>query len=808
MTTRAFYDIIRNKNLLYYGKYSIAERFFELKMAAEHLNLIECPMIPLRGAVAFPGIPISLELERKMSVSAFEEAEKSGLPIFLLTQKNPIEASPKSNEFYGIGTVCRIKQFVRLSNGNVRIIADGETRGEVVALFEPKVKGRAWVARVTPRNTFGNDDASTKAALVEAKDALAEYAGSIPEIANELLAEADNIGDSGRFADFVAANLFGTIQEKMRILKEIDAFDRLVELSVILSEQAELAGLQREVHKKVKKRVDRNQKEYYISEQIKVLKAELGEDAEDSEIEKYKEAISKSAMPKEAKEKLTKEAGKLSRMPFNSAEYGVICNYLDVCLELPWGDKTEDRLDIALAREILERDHDGLEKVKERIIEYLAVKKLAPDVKNQILCLVGPPGTGKTSIVRSIAEAMNRNYVRVSLGGVRDEADIRGHRKTYIASMPGRIINGIKRAKSKNPVMLLDEIDKLTRDSHGDPASALMEVLDAEQNKEFRDHFVEMPFDLSDVMFIATANTLDTIPAPLLDRMEVIELKSYSLNEKLSIAKKYLIPKQCERHGLTKKTFKISDPALKELIECYTREAGVRKLEREIASVCRKAARMLIEEESVKSVSVTGKNLAELIGGRKLIPEKVSEKNEVGVVNGLAYTELGGTLLKVETAALSGSGKIELTGSLGDVMKESAKAAVTYIRANAEKLGIEEDFYSKKDIHIHFPEGAIPKDGPSAGVTMVTALVSELSGKPVRSSVAMTGEVTLKGKVLAIGGLKEKTMAAYKSGVKTVLIPKDNMKDLDEIDKTVREGLEFIPCETVSEVLHHAVVGC
>ena len=777
-------------------------------MAAEHLNLIECPMIPLRGAVAFPGIPISLELERKMSVSAFEEAEKSGLPIFLLTQKNPIEASPKSNEFYGIGTVCRIKQFVRLSNGNVRIIADGETRGEVVALFEPKVKGRAWVARVTPRNTFGNDDASTKAALVEAKDALAEYAGSIPEIANELLAEADNIGDSGRFADFVAANLFGTIQEKMRILKEIDAFDRLVELSVILSEQAELAGLQREVHKKVKKRVDRNQKEYYISEQIKVLKAELGEDAEDSEIEKYKEAISKSAMPKEAKEKLTKEAGKLSRMPFNSAEYGVICNYLDVCLELPWGDKTEDRLDIALAREILERDHDGLEKVKERIIEYLAVKKLAPDVKNQILCLVGPPGTGKTSIVRSIAEAMNRNYVRVSLGGVRDEADIRGHRKTYIASMPGRIINGIKRAKSKNPVMLLDEIDKLTRDSHGDPASALMEVLDAEQNKEFRDHFVEMPFDLSDVMFIATANTLDTIPAPLLDRMEVIELKSYSLNEKLSIAKKYLIPKQCERHGLTKKTFKISDPALKELIECYTREAGVRKLEREIASVCRKAARMLIEEESVKSVSVTGKNLAELIGGRKLIPEKVSEKNEVGVVNGLAYTELGGTLLKVETAALSGSGKIELTGSLGDVMKESAKAAVTYIRANAEKLGIEEDFYSKKDIHIHFPEGAIPKDGPSAGVTMVTALVSELSGKPVRSSVAMTGEVTLKGKVLAIGGLKEKTMAAYKSGVKTVLIPKDNMKDLDEIDKTVREGLEFIPCETVSEVLHHAVVGC
>ena len=774
----------------------------------EHMSLIECPMIPLRGAVSFPGVPLSLELERKMSVSAFEEAEKNGGPIFLLTQKNPIEASPKEDGFYAIGTVCRIRQFVKLSNGNVRIIAEGQARGEAVALFEPRIRGGAWRASVMPKATIGIDEVSTRAAMNEAKDALADYAAGIPEISNDLLSSADNITDGGAFADFVAANLFGSIQDKMRILSETDAFDRLVELATILSEQAELAGLQKEVHKKVKKRVDRNQKEYYISEQIKVLKAELGEDAEDSEIDKYKEMISKSDMPKDAKEKLLKEASKLSRMPFNSAEYGVICNYIDVCLELPWSAKTEDVSDIALAREILERDHDGLEKVKERVLEYLAVRKLAPDVKNQILCLVGPPGTGKTSIVRSIAEAMNRNYVRVSLGGVRDEADIRGHRKTYIASMPGRIINGLKRAKSKNPVMLLDEIDKLTRDSHGDPASALMEVLDAEQNKEFRDHFVELPFDLSDVMFIATANTLDTIPAPLLDRMEIIELKSYSLNEKLSIAKRHLVPKQSERHGLTKKTFKISDVALKELIECYTREAGVRTLERAIATLCRKVGMKLIEDESVKSVNITAKNLSEFIGSRKLLPEKVSEKNEIGVVNGLAYTELGGTLLKVETAALSGSGKIELTGSLGDVMKESAKAAVTYIRANAGVLGIDEDFYSKKDLHIHFPEGAVPKDGPSAGVTMVTALVSELSGKPVRSSVAMTGEVTLKGKVLPIGGLKEKTMAAYKSGVKTVLIPKDNVKDLEEIDKTVRENLKFIPCETVSEVLHHAVVGC
>lgn len=811
MTRHTVYAIILYKiyfihSLFVYGR---IRKVIKNKMAQsrEQFQLTECPMIPLRGAVAFPGIPISLELERKMSINAFEEAEGNGGPIFLLPQKNPIEAAPKSDEFYGIGTICRIKQFVKLSSGNVRIIVEGVARGEVLTLFEPRVKGRTWKATVIPRNTVGDDDASTKAAMNEAKDALADYAAVIPEISNELLSEADSITEGGSFADFVAANLFGSIQDKMRILKETDAFERLVELSTVLSEQAELAGLQKEVHKKVKKRVDRNQKEYYINEQIKVLKAELGEDAEDGEIDKYKELISKSAMPSDSKEKLLKEAGKLSRMPFNSAEYGVICNYLDVCLELPWGEKTEDRNDIALAREVLERDHDGLEKVKERILEYLAVRKLAPDVKNQILLLVGPPGTGKTSIVRSIAEAMNRSYVRVSLGGVRDEADIRGHRKTYIASMPGRIISGIKRARSKNPVMLLDEIDKLTRDSHGDPASALMEVLDAEQNKEFRDHFVEMPFDLSDVMFIATANTLDTIPAPLLDRMEVIELKSYSLSEKLSIAKRHLIPKQCERHGLTKKTFKISDSAIKELIECYTREAGVRKLEREIASLCRKAAKKLVEDGNA-SISITGKNLSEFIGSRKLIPEKVSEKNEVGVVNGLAYTELGGTLLKVETAALAGSGKIELTGSLGDVMKESAKTAVTYIRANAEKLGIESDFYSKKDIHIHFPEGAVPKDGPSAGVTMVTALVSELSGKPVRSSVAMTGEVTLKGKVLPIGGLKEKTMAAYKSGVKTVLIPKDNVKDLEEIDKTVREGLNFIPCETVSDVLRHAVVGC
>lgn len=762
------------------------------------------PMIPLRGAVAFPGIPISLELVRRVSLNALGEETKSDGKIFLLTQKNPVETSPDINGFYGIGTLCKIKQYVKLSNGTVRIVLEGEMRARVERLTAPLMSG-FWRAAVTPLYTEENVGAEINAAISEVREALGEYTSRLPATSEGFLAEAERIKDGGILADFIAANVLGDVDGKMRILNEVSVFERLIELSAVLTEQTELIGFQKEITEKVEARVDRNQKEYYISEQIKTLKAELGDDDEDSDEEKYRELIASSKMPDDAKERLLSEVGKLSKMQYRSAEYGITCNYLDSCLELPWNKKTNDRCDIALASKILERDHDGLEKVKERVLEYLAVKKLAPNVKNQILCLVGPPGTGKTSIVKSIAEAMNRNYVRVSLGGVRDEADIRGHRKTYIASMPGRIITGLQRAKSQNPVMLLDEIDKLTRDSHGDPASALMEVLDPEQNKEFRDHFIELPFDLSDVMFIATANTLDTVPAPLLDRMEIIELKSYSTDEKLEIAKRHLLPKQRERHGLTAKTFKITDSALRELIECYTREAGVRKLEREIAALCRRAAK-LIACGDVGSVSVNGKNLPEFIGGRKILPEKISDKNEVGVVNGLAYTELGGTLLKVETAALSGSGKIELTGSLGDVMKESARAAVTYIRANAGKLGIEEDFYSKKDLHIHFPEGAIPKDGPSAGVTMVTALVSELSGKPVRSDVAMTGEVTLKGKVLPIGGLKEKTMAAYRSGVKTVLIPKDNMKDLDEIDKNVRSGLKFIPCETVSDVLKHAVV--
>ncbi len=774
----------------------------------EHTEVIECPVLPLRGAVSFPGVPLSVEIERKISLKAFDEACKNNLPILLLTQKKIIDPAPSAEDFFDVGTVCRVKQYVRLANGNVRLIADGIARAEVLSLTKSRSKEGAWHSKCVLKRILCEENTEIKAVRAEAEIALEEYASVVSDLSPKLLAELVSVNDIGEYADIVAANLFVDYEAKMKVLKETDPEQRLIGVIATIKEYTEIAKLQSSINKKVRSRMDRNQKEYYLSEQLKVIRSEMGEDAEsDPDIDVYKEKISAAELPEEVQSKLMKEASKLSRMPQNSAEYGVICNYLDTCLELPWNKKTKDRVDLTAAERILERDHEGLEKVKERILEYLAVRKLAPKLRNQIICLAGPPGTGKTSVARSVAEAMKRKYVRVSLGGIRDEADIRGHRKTYIGSMPGRIIEGIRRAGTKNPVMLLDEIDKLTHDAHGDPSSALMEVLDSEQNKEFRDHFIELPFDLSDVLFIATANNLDTIPAPLRDRMEIITLKSYSLNEKLSIAKKHLIPKQLEKHGLSKKNFKITNPALTELINGYTHEAGVRNLEREIASLCRKAAKRLVEDPSCEKVEINVNELAEFLGPKKVIPETIDDTDEVGVVNGLAYTELGGALLKVEVAAMPGSGKLELTGSLGNVMKESAKTALTYIRSHSSEWDIPSDFYKKKDIHVHFPEGAVPKDGPSAGVTVVTALVSELSGRPVKNTVAMTGEVTLRGKVLPIGGLKEKTMAAYKAGVKTVLYPKDNEKELSEVDKTVREKLEFIPCANVSDVLGYALIS-
>lgn len=808
MTNGENYVIIQFE--LYFILYSAYARDPErnnlVKMEQKKLTTLkDYPIVPLDGKIAFPDMAFSIELTRKCEIKAFEDAYQKGTKILLVPQLDPYEENPMQNDFHKVGTVAKISQYMKRADNRMRVLFTGLQTAKIISVA-PSDDASFWQAQCLPRTRRQHSKIDRIAYLNEAREMTMEYLENlknIHKISLGFIEEIAQVDDITALANLIAANLLESYDEKLAVYLEEKPKEKIMKVLDALYVYTESLALRQKIHDKVKQRSDRSQKEYYLNEQLRAIQEELGEDG-DNETEIYKKQIAESKMPEEAKERLTKEATKLAKMPMNSAEYNVICNYIEACLELPWGKLDEDRIDIPLAEKILERDHYGLEKVKERVLEYLAVRKLTPKVKNQIICLVGPPGTGKTSIARSVAEAMNRKYVRVSLGGVRDEADIRGHRKTYIGSMPGRIIDGIRRAGSVNPLMLLDEIDKLTRDNHGDPASALMEVLDSEQNKEFRDHFIEFPFDLSEVMFIATANTLDTIPRPLLDRMEVIHLKSYSTEEKLAIAKRYLIPKQSERHGVTSDKLKISQAALKAVISSYTQEAGVRNLEREIGAICRKSAKLIVEGE--ECVKVTPKNLSDFLGAEKITPETVSDTDEVGVVNGLAYTELGGTLLKVEVAAVPGTGKIELTGSLGDVMKESAKAALTYIRSHCDEWSIDGDFYTKKDIHIHFPEGAVPKDGPSAGVTMVSAIVSELSGRAVKRSVAMTGEVTLKGKVLAIGGLKEKTMAAYNAGVTTVLLPKDNLKDLDEIDKTVRASLNFIPCTTVADVLKNAIV--
>ena len=561
-----------------------------------------------------------------------------------------------------------------------------------------------------------------------------------------------------------------------------------------------------EIQNRAREQMADNQRDYYLREQMKAIQAELGEgEGGDSEIEDYRKKIAEAKLPDEVREKLEKELGRLAKQPFGSSEATVLRNYLDVCLELPWGKKTKERVSVEAARKALDHDHFGLEKVKERILEFLAVKQLSPDLKGQVICLVGPPGVGKTSVAMSVARAMNRKLARISLGGVSDEAEIRGHRKTYVGSMPGRIIAAINQAGSCNPLLLLDEIDKLGHDHRGDPASALLEVLDAEQNSTFRDNFLELPFDLSDVLFITTANTTETIPRPLLDRMEVIELPSYTDEEKLQIAKRYLLPKEMKRHGIEKSQLKVSDGAIRAMIVSYTRESGVRVLERQMAAICRKAAMRLVSSEDVKQVKVTDKDLKDFLGAPRYYPERQVLEERVGVVNGLAWTSVGGELLEVEVNVVPGSGKVELTGNLGDVMKESAHAALSFIRSQADRLGIPADFYKEKDIHVHFPEGAVPKDGPSAGIAITTAMVSALTGAPVKRGIAMTGEVTLRGRVLPIGGLREKTMAALRNGIQTVIIPADNAKDLDEIDQTVRNALHFVLVDQADQVLSEAI---
>lgn len=768
----------------------------------EKNELVTLPVIALRGTVAFPKITINFEAGDESAITAARVAAASSSLLFLTTVNELLEEDIDVEiPYYRFGTVARIKQMIRTPEGKTRIIAEGLLRAYAVSFDNilDYVEADLIYKDETPPK-FG--DPIAKAALKEMRLAVEENMRLLSAEAKDLIHTIHNMRDVGELADFIAAHVLTNISDKISVLECVDPIARAEIILAILAGDAVVIDAENKIRERVRERIDRHQREYYLREQIKVIQEELGEG---DDVVEFAQRIEAANLPAEVQAKLNKENDRLAKTPFGSAEATVLANYLDVCLSIPWNTTSRDCVNFAAVQKVLDADHTGLEDVKERIVEYIAAKQFNPDLNNQIICLVGPPGVGKTSIASSIARALNRKYVRVSLGGVRDEADIRGHRKTYVAAMPGRIITALTQAGVRNPLILLDEIDKLTRDSHGDPTSALLEVLDGEQNKSFRDHFVELPFDLSDCMFIATANDLGSIPKPLIDRMEIIELSTYTKREKLQIAKDHLIPKQLKRHGMTKRMLRITEDALIEIIDYYTREAGVRNLERTIATLCRKAGKEMLETER-KSITVKAVNLKTYLGERKLLPETIEAEDPVGCVNGLAYTELGGSLLKVEVAVLDGTGKIETTGSLGDVMKESAQIAVSYVRSVAKEFGIPTDFYKTKDIHIHFPEGAIPKDGPSAGVTMVTALISALTGRAVRRDVAMTGEISLRGNVLAIGGLKEKTMAAYSAGVKTVLIPEENMRDLAKIDAMARDNLHFILCRRASDVLQAALL--
>lgn len=755
------------------------------------------PVIPLRGLVIFPGIPTSFEINNKKSIKALNAASSYNNTVFL----SVMEKSSESEEMHlsVTGITAKIKQSLKLPDGNYRVLIDGKSRAEYTELIE----GEDFLkAKVLIKNVIVTDNGGIKGEALrrEAIFAFQDHIKLLPKISPEIVVSVQAITDPGMLADFIASNVLFDYRDKQQVLEETDPFRRLETLIQLLENESRVLEFKKELHEKVRERIDENQREYFLKEQLKVIREELGDTAQDQEEDELVLRIRNSAFSDEAKEKLLKDFDRMTKMPFGSSENSVLRNYLDTVLELPVGIRTKDVYSVQKARKILDEDHDGLKKVKDRILEYIAVKQLAPELKGQILCLIGPPGVGKSSVAVSVARALGRKFVRVSLGGVRDEADIRGHRKTYVGAMPGRIITAFSQAKSENPVILLDEIDKLTSNSQGDPASALLEVLDTEQNKSFRDHYIEIPTDLSDCIFIATANTAETIPHALYDRMEIIELPSYTTNEKISIFKNHLLPKQLKRHGLNRRIVKVTDDAIRELIDFYTKEAGVRTLERQTASLCRKIA-MLLAEGTKKSFVVTPDFINQLLGARKVKPDALLTCDTVGVVNGLAWTELGGEMLQVEAQSFDGTGKVELTGKLGDVMKESAQAAVSYIRKHAESLGIDKEFYKNRDIHIHVPEGAVPKDGPSAGVTMISALVSELSGIPARHDIAMTGEITLTGRVLPIGGLHEKSMAAYRNGIRTIIIPKDNLSDLEEVDDIIKENVTFVPVSNVSQVL-------
>ena len=762
------------------------------------------PLIPLRGLTIFPNMVIHFDVGREKSIAALEEAMLNGQYIALCTQKDVKTEDPKDDEIYEVGTLASIKQILKLPGESVRVLVEGEKRVKILEYkqYDPYIMVEVEIVE----DDEGEITDEHEALMRMTKDLFSQYVKVSGVLPPEVIANVEDILSPGRLGDVISSYISLNGEKKQEILESIDEKVRLENIIEILKKEIDIIRLEKKLNQKVKKNIDKVQKEYYLKEQLKVIQEELGEDDEDKKaIKSYKSKIAKAKMPKEVKEKALSEVNRLKTVGGYSSEGGVIKSYLDWLVELPWSKETKDILDVEKAKKVLDDEHYGLKDVKERILEYIAVKSISKSPKGPILCLVGPPGVGKTSIARSIAKAVNRNFVRMSLGGVNDEADIRGHRKTYIGAIPGRIIYGLKQAGSKNPLFLLDEIDKISNSYKGNPADALLEVLDAEQNATFRDHYLEVDFDLSKVMFIITANTLETIPRPLLDRMEVIEVSGYTTEEKFNIAKKYLVPKELKEHDIEGKIV-FSDKALYSIIENYTRESGVRNLERKIARVIRRAIKEIVEENK-KKINITVNHIKKYLGEEVYRIDEIEDKDKVGVVNGMAWTAYGGDTLPVEAVVMPGNGKLILTGQLGDVMQESAKAAFSYVRANCEKYGIDVDFYKNKDIHIHAPEGAVPKDGPSAGVAMITSMVSALSGRPVRHNVAMTGEITLTGKVLPIGGLKEKTLASYRAGIDTIIIPKKNKKDLDKVPKNVLNNIKVITAEEISTVLENAIIG-
>ena len=761
------------------------------------------PILALRGLAVFPDQTVHFDVGRKKSVLALEAAMKADQMLLLIPQKDLTVDDPGLADLYSLGTVAKVKQVLKSQGENLRVLVTGLRRAKITEM-QQTVPFLSGMVESVPEQMATNGPRN-QALRREANMMFGIYNEMLDHPAQAVQLKLLGCDDDGQMADTIAQNSTIEFTEKVKLLLQLNPTRRLEMAVTMLRKEAELLKIEAQIQEKTRVAIDKNQRDYYLREQMKAIREELGEGDDDSEIDNYLRGIRKLALPEDSEKKLLKDVDRLKKQPFGSSEGAVLRGYLDTVLELPWNTSTKERVDVSAARKILEQDHFGMEKVKERILEILAVRQMAPQMPPQILCLVGPPGVGKTSISYSIAKSLNRKMARLSLGGVHDEAEIRGHRKTYVGAMPGRIMAAMIQAGSNNPVLLLDEIDKLGKDHRGDPGAALLEVLDGEQNSTYRDHYLEIPFDLSKVMFITTANTLDTVPRPLLDRMEVIELGSYTDEEKVMIAKNHLIPKQLKKHGMKKTQLRITDDAVREIIECYTRESGVRNLERSFGEICRKAAVQILEQETPKRITVTGSNLEQFLGVRKFLPDRLPCTDTVGLVTGLAWTSVGGETLEVEVNVMDGTGKLELTGNLGDVMKESAHAAMSYIRANCEKLGVAPDFYKTKDIHVHFPEGAVPKDGPSAGVTMCTAIVSALTGRTVRRDVAMTGEISLRGRVMRIGGLKEKTMAALRHGIRTVVIPQENQRDLEEIDQTVRRQLNFITASTVDTVLEAAL---